>query len=381
MQRLLRGDQWWASPRLWVEWFLVANIAFLAVDISLAHAVNAFEYRAEWIPIFFSVAATFLLLLAIALGGSEPAPRGGEGTGAIGWRQRLARGIGLAVGWGSIAVGIAGLIWHLRGEFFQEQTIKNLVYTAPFAVPLAYTGLGLLLILDRMVDARSLEWSRWVILLAAGGFLGNFVLSLADHAQNGFFYPSEWIGVIAAAVAFGFLVAQVAVPDNPALLAMNLALMVVQIVVGLLGFALHARGNLSHQAGSPWDRFVYGAPIFAPLLFADLALLAVLGCWAQFRCLAAADGDPRVRNTRCARMIGGPGQFLTAWTSRPGAFHCRRGIGGVSYYHGKKDHHKLVTTERPHPTGGRALARPREGHGKGKLIRILFSVYFGGFRG
>ena len=135
MQRLLRGDQWWASPRLWVEWFLIANIAFLAVDISLAHAVNAFEYRAEWIPIFFSVAATFLLLLAIALGGSEPALRGGEGTGAIGWRQRLARGIGLAVGWGSIAVGIAGLIWHLRGEFFQEQTIKNLVYTAPFAAP------------------------------------------------------------------------------------------------------------------------------------------------------------------------------------------------------------------------------------------------------
>ncbi len=29
----------------------------------------------------------------------------------------------------------------------------------------------------------------------------------------------------------------------------------------------------------------------------------------------------------------------------------------------------------------RAWARPREGHGKGKLIRILFSVYFGGFRG
>src|SRR5208337_1732046 len=38
------------------------------------------------------------------------------------------------------------------------------------------------------------------------------------------------------------------------------------------------------------------------------------------------------------------------------------------YYHGKKDHPKRVTTERPHPTGGlptlRAWARPREGHGK-----------------
>ena len=48
------------------------------------------------------------------------------------------------------------------------------------------------------------------------------------------------------------------------------------------------------------------------------------------------------------------------------------------YYPGKKDHYKRVTTERPHPTGGSC---PREGHGKGKLIRILFSVYFGGFRG
>ena len=60
------------------------------------------------------------------------------------------------------------------------------------------------------------------------------------------------------------------------------------------------------------------------------------------------------------------------------------GVQGI-YYPGKKDHHKRVTTERPHPTGGaphlRAWARPREGYGKGKLIRILFSVYFGGFRG
>src|SRR5271166_4667021 len=39
---------------------------------------------------------------------------------------------------------------------------------------------------------------------------------------------------------------------------------------------------------------------------------------------------------------------------------------------------QTVATERPHPTGGSC---PREGHGKRKLIRILFSVYFGGFRG
>ena len=247
MRRLLRGDAWWANPLLWLEWFLVANIAFLAVDISLAHAVNAFEHRAEWIPIVFSLAGTLLLLGAIAIGGPCRRCRAASGLRRKGG-SGLPDSSGLAVGWGSIVVGIAGLLWHLNADFFQQQTLKNLVYTAPFAAPLAYTGLGLLLILDRMVDSRSLEWSRWVILLAAGGFVGNFVLSLADHAQNGFFYPSEWIGVVGGAVAVGFLMAAVVVPMSYPLLVMNLALMVIQIVVGVLGFYLHARGDLANQA-------------------------------------------------------------------------------------------------------------------------------------
>ena len=286
MRRLLLGEHWWANPLIWLEWFLVANVAFLAVDICLAHAVNAFAHRAEWIPVGFSLAGTLLLLAAIGIGGSVPALPGQQGTGSQAGRKRFARLIGLAVGWGAILVGIAGLLWHLDGDFFQQQTIKNLVYTAPFVAPLAYTGLGFLILLDRMVDASGLEWARWVILLAAGGFVGNFVLSLADHAQNGFFYPTEWIGVVAGALAVGFLIANVVVFDNPTLLVMNLVLMILQMVVGVLGFALHAIGNLKPSVGSLWDRFIFGAPIFAPLLFADLAILGILGLWAQYRALA-----------------------------------------------------------------------------------------------
>ena len=106
-----------------------------------------------------------------------------------------------------------------------------------------------MLILDRMVDARRLEWSRWVILLAAGGFAGNFVLSLADHAQNGFFYPTR-VDRRGGRCRRGRLpVAAVIVPDSRSLLAMNLGLMVVQVVVGLLGFYLHAVGNLGGRIG------------------------------------------------------------------------------------------------------------------------------------
>jgi hypothetical protein len=286
MRRLLLGDDWWASPLLWLELLLLSNVAFLAVDIRLAHAVNDFEHPAEWIPIVFSMVATGLLVVAMLIGGVVPSIPGERRLNGSRWREAMSRWLGLLAGWGAVAVGIAGLLWHLDGDFFREVTLKNLVYTAPFTAPLAYTGLGLLLILDRMVDARSLEWSRWVVLLAAGGFLGNFVLSLADHAQNGFFYPTEWVGVVAGAVAFGFLAAAAALPRDRSLLAASLALMVIQVVVGLLGFYLHLRGNLANRSESLWDTFVFGAPIFAPLLFADVATLAVLGLWAQARFLA-----------------------------------------------------------------------------------------------
>ncbi len=125
----------WADPLVLVELFAVANIAFLAVDIGIAHAINAFENRAEWVPVVFSLTATPALLVATAMGGVRPALAGSEGAGARGAWRRAARWLGLAIGAGSVAVGIAGLLLHLESQFFREATLKNLVYTAPFVAP------------------------------------------------------------------------------------------------------------------------------------------------------------------------------------------------------------------------------------------------------
>jgi hypothetical protein len=283
--RTQRG-KWWADPVAYVELFAVANIAFLAVDVSLAHVVNAFARPEEWVPVGFSLIAPVVLGTALAMDGLRPA-LSGEGPAV----RRVARTLGLLVGWGAVAVGIAGLLLHLDSAFFEEQTLKNLVYTAPFVAPLAYTGVGLLLILDRMTDARSVEWARWVVLLALGGFVGNFVLTLADHAQNGFFRPSEWIGVVASAWAVSSLCAVLVVYDNRPLVTLAVAVMAAQVVVGLLGFYLHVAADLSAPAGSLWERFLYGAPLFAPLLFADLALLATVALWAVARTQGAAPAE------------------------------------------------------------------------------------------
>src|SRR6202030_2544489 len=82
----------------------------------------------------------------------------------------LWKSLGHIVGWSSVSIGVAGVLFHLDSAFFAERTLKSLTYAAPFAAPLAYAGIGLLLIMNRMVPAASKEWAQWVLLLALGGF-------------------------------------------------------------------------------------------------------------------------------------------------------------------------------------------------------------------
>jgi hypothetical protein len=255
-----------------VELFVIVNLAFLTVDNFLAHAVNRFRAWPEWIPIGFSGVAAAALAF-----GLWRANRRGTAWGP-------ARG-GAVVGVLAIVVGVAGLLFHLESQFFERMSLKSLVYTAPLAAPLAYAGLGLVLLLNRMVEPESLEWDRWVVLLAGAGFVGNFALALLDHAQNGFFHVAEWIPVAGSAYAVAFLGMVVARPHDRRLLFVTLVILAAQVAIGVLGFAFHLYRDLTGPAGGLRDDFLYGAPVFAPLLFPNLALLAGLAVWDLWRTL------------------------------------------------------------------------------------------------
>lgn len=259
--------RWVRDPVLWVEMFVTANLAILAADIYIAHSVNHFAKRAEYIPLYFSMAAPLVLAALIAL-------RWAGGFVAA-WRDA-----GYLVGGLSILVGLGGVLYHLESRFFLDHTIKSLTYAAPFAAPLAYAGLGFLLLVNRMVDARSVEWARWIILLALGGFFGNFVLSLTDHAANGFFMRTEWVPVISSAFATGFLVVPVIMAVSRRYLDLCLLVMIVQALVGVVGFWFHMQANLVEPGANLWDKLVNGAPPMAPLLFPNLVGLALIGLWA-----------------------------------------------------------------------------------------------------
>lgn len=258
------------APSRITDFFAAGNLGFLGVDIYIAHKANGFAHALEWLPVFFSALAPVLLVPLLIRPSARPA-------------QVLAWVVGLA----SMAVGLLGMVLHLRSGFFDEQTLHQLVYTAPFVAPLAYMGLGLLVLLNRMERVDTLVWAQWVVLLALGGFVGNFGLCLLDHAQNGFFSAFEWVGVVSAAFASSFLLLAMLRPER-GFLRVCFGVMALQAVVGLLGAALHLSAD-AHAHSTSWhDRLVYGAPVFAPMLFADLAILGAIGLWALLRAMAVA---------------------------------------------------------------------------------------------
>ena len=259
--------RWARDAQLWVELFVTANLLILAADIYIAHSVNNFRKPPEYIPLYFSMIAPILLAVVIAMRWifRQDAP----------WRD-----VGYLVGWLSILVGLGGVLYHLESRFFVDRTLKSLTYAAPFAAPLAYTGLGFLLLVDRMVKVHSAEWSRWVIALALGGFFGNFVLSLTDHASNGFFEKTEWIPVFSSAFATSFLLVPLLMNVTRRYLDLCLLVMLAQALVGVLGFWFHLRANLVEPGVGLWERLVNGAPPMAPLLFPNLVGLALIGLWA-----------------------------------------------------------------------------------------------------
>jgi hypothetical protein len=261
--------KWYRSPRMWVELFALFNLGGLAPDIFLAHSTNFFRHRAEYVPLVYSVIAPILMAPAVFL----------LARGKFRWWRIL----GYAVGWGSVVIGVTGLLLHLESQFFQQRTLASLVYAAPFAAPLAYTGIGFLLIMNRMVAADTLEWPLWVIFLALGGFVGNFIFSVTDHAQNGFYHHSEWIPVCSSALAVGFMVVPLIMRVKRGFLILCALLMLVQAIVGIVGFALHLRADLYGVGPTFFDRVVYGAPIFAPMLFPDLVMLAGIGLWPLYQ--------------------------------------------------------------------------------------------------
>ncbi|MHC1781650.1 MAG: hypothetical protein AB9891_02610 [Anaerolineaceae bacterium] len=214
-------------------------------------------------------------------------------------RRMLANLLGTVVFSFNIAVGLLGSFYHLsrailmNAEAGQQITIPLLIFAPPVMGPITFALLGILGISAawQEVPAGSgklvvgagrilhmpLSKTRTYFLLAGLGVMITTISSIIDHSHSGFTNPWTWIptifGIFAAAVSLslGFMNE----PQKSDLWVYALT-MIGMMAVGLTGALLHLDQNLVAQNAFVIERFIRGAPIFAPMLFADMGMLGLI---------------------------------------------------------------------------------------------------------
>lgn len=260
------------------------NLAFLGLDIFLAHGMNGTIRPYEMIPIVFGPAAGFVLLIA----------------GAISLRRRreaiLLAFLVLAL---SIVVGLLGAYFHVARAIppyspaRMDFILALFVFAPPVIGPLTFSLVGVLGVIaavvedppnsGRMVIPGLVSWrvpfskTQQYLIWVGLGILATLLSSVLDHGRSNFVNPNVWIptvtGVFAvvATVTLGILEK----PSRGDYITFFVS-MAVLIVVALLGFVFHVQTDLARMNAIVPERFMRGAPFLAPLLFADMAALGLV---------------------------------------------------------------------------------------------------------
>jgi hypothetical protein len=175
----------------------------------------------------------------------------------------------------------------------QRVTLPLLVWAPPILGPSMFAMVGLLGISaaweEDPADSGTLKLlfgrrlhlpyskTRAYLFIVGLGSLVTLLSSVLDHARTGFENPWLWAPV-AAGVMGAVAPVVVAAIDRPTradvfgyVLAMGL-----MIAVGVTGAVLHVNDNLTSGSQFVAERFVRGAPILGPLLFANLGGLGLV---------------------------------------------------------------------------------------------------------
>ena len=260
------------------------NQIFIAVDIYLAHNISGAIVANEWIPIVYGGLAGIALLLAglIALHNRPLA-------------TRLANLVFLL----GVAVGLLGAYFHLDRTVLLDsgllslEAVNALIWAPPVIGPLFFILISILGIsaawAEAPVDSGRLRLfgerhvqmpyskTRAYMLITAIFILATLISSVLDHARIRF--DNVWVWLPVAAALFGFttsLCLGILRRPNPGDVVVHSVAMLLLILVGIVGFVLHAESSLTTSGLVVVERFLRGSPILAPLLFCNVGLMGLL---------------------------------------------------------------------------------------------------------
>jgi len=263
--------------------FIVLNEVLLGLETYLAHNLNGTVRFNEAIPVVAGPLAGIALLLAFVVARRKPT---------------LALGLATAALLISILVGALGIYFHLVRAIRpfaapgERISLALLVWGAPLLAPSAFVLVGILGLVALSAERRTaafpqplfrqlpLTKDQAYFLLASLGVLISTVSSLFDHLRGGFENPWLWVPVLTGtfAIVTGFVLALLPQP-NRADLTVYLLAMGILLIVGPLGLVLHVLFDLGVGYTMIAERFLRGAPILAPMVFANMGLLGLLAFW------------------------------------------------------------------------------------------------------
>lgn len=262
--------------------FVILNEIIMGFETFLAHNLNGTIRFNEWIPVVCGPLCGALLLAAYVAAPRKPKP-------AL-WLAAIALV-------GSVVVGVLGTYFHVVRAIRpfaapgQRITLDLLVWGAPAFAPPTFVLVGALgfVALSResqadgsvfrapLFRALPLSKDRLYFWMACLGVLFALVSSVFDHLRGGFQNPWLWVPTLSGifGVAVAATLALLPSPKRADLTIYALA-MGVLLGVGPLGFVLHMLHDLGVGDVIIIERFLRGAPIMAPMVFANMGLLGVI---------------------------------------------------------------------------------------------------------
>jgi hypothetical protein len=260
------------------------NEIFLGIDTYLAHQISGTVVPREWIPILFGPLAGLLLFVA----------------GLIALQRRpLASLIATTTLFASVIVGVLGAYFHFIRAILpaappgEQVTVYLLIWAPPILGPLTFAMVGWFGVSAAWIEdppnsgrlilpgGRHLQLpfskTRAYYFIVSLGILATVISAVLDHARTQFENPWLWIptviGVFGVAVA-----AALGAIERPSRgdLAVYIVAMLLLILTGPVGTALHIADNLTTRGQFVVERFIRGAPFLAPLLFSNMGLLGLI---------------------------------------------------------------------------------------------------------
>lgn len=263
------------------------NEAVLGLEILLAHGLNGTIRADEWIPIVFGPAAALVLVVA----------------GLISLRQRtMAIMLALLAFVASLVVGLLGAFFHLQraippvGLVRPGYALDLFVFAPPVLGPLTFAGIAIVGVIaaviedppdsGRLVIPGVLSWqvpfskSRQYYLWVSLGILATLISSVLDHGRFNFENPWTWLPIIVGVFATVTCLSMglVEVPSENDIATFVFAMLAL-IFVGVVGLFLHITADLTAGGAVVPERFLRGAPVLAPLLFANMGMFGLVILW------------------------------------------------------------------------------------------------------